>query len=87
MLVNEAAENKKITSNKDLLKLMNQKVLITKNLDDYTNLVDSVLTIFKRDGAVCMKNVLAYNRSLDFEDIDYSVANKIFNKSASLNEI
>jgi hypothetical protein len=86
MLVNEAAENKKITSNKDLLKLMNQKVLITKSLDDYTNLIDSVLTIFKRNGAVCIKNVLAYNRSLDFEDIDYSEANRIFNKPAALNE-
>lgn len=86
LLVTEAAENKKITSNKDLLKLMNQKVLITKNLDDYTNLIDSVLNIFKRNGAVCIKNVLAYNRSLDFEDIDYSEAKRIFNKSAAVNE-
>ena len=86
MLVNEAAENKKITSNKDLLKLMGQKVLITKNLDDYTNLIDSVLNIFKKNGAVCIKNVLAYTRSLDFEDIDYSDAKRIFNKSAAVNE-
>ena len=86
LLVTEAAENGKITSNKDLLKLMNQKVLVTKNLDDYTNLIDSVLNIFKRNGAVCIKNVLAYNRSLDFEDIDYSEAKRIFNKSAAVNE-
>jgi len=86
MLVSEAAENKKITSSKDLLKLMNQNVLITKSLDDYTNLIDSVLSIFKRNGAVCIKNVLAYNRSLDFEDIKYSDANRIFNKPTALNE-
>ena len=85
-LVNEAAENKKITSDEDLLKLMNQEVLITKCLDDYTNLIDSVLNIFKRNGAVCIKNTLAYSRPLDFEDIDYSDANKIFNKKGALNE-
>jgi hypothetical protein len=85
-LVSEAAENKKITSNKDLLKLMNQEALITKSLDDYVKIIDSVMTIFKRNGAVCIKNVLAYNRSLDFEDVDYSDAKKIFNKKAPLNE-
>jgi uncharacterized protein len=85
-LVSEAAEKKKITSNKDFLKLMNQEVLLTKSLDDYTNLVDSVLAIFKKEGAVCFKNVLAYNRTLDFEDIDYSTASRIYNKPGVLNE-
>jgi uncharacterized protein len=83
-LVSEAAENKKITSNSDLLKLMNKEVIITKTLDDYTNLIDSVLMVFKRNGAVCIKNCLAYDRSLYFEDIDYAEASRIFNKSATL---
>jgi uncharacterized protein len=86
MLVGEAAENKKITSNQDLLKLMNQQVLVTKGLDDYTNLIDSVLGIFKRKGAVCIKNSLAYSRSLDFEDVDHTEAVKVFNKTSVLDD-
>jgi uncharacterized protein len=96
-LVSTAAQNKEITSDKDLtdlpdpksqddnlLNLMNQDVIITKTLDDYTNLVDSVLNIFKRNGAVCMKNSLAYKRTLNFEDVDYADAVRIFNKSTTL---
>ncbi len=81
LLVGEAAENKRITSEKNLLKLMGQEVINTENLDDYLILIDSVLNIFKSNGAVCLKNVLAYSRSIDFEDIDYATASKIFNKA------
>jgi uncharacterized protein len=81
LLVNEAAENKKITSDKNLLKLMGTEVINTKNLDDYVTLVDSVLNIFKGSGAVCLKNVLAYSRSIDFDDIDYDTARKIYDKN------
>jgi hypothetical protein len=81
LLVNEAAENKKITSDKHLLKLMGKDAIAIENLDDYVNLVDSVLKIFKSKGAVTLKNVLAYSRSIDFEDIDYATASKIFSKT------
>jgi uncharacterized protein len=87
LLVNEAAENKKITSDKNLLKLIDRKEIITRNLDDYMNLVDTVLTIFKNNSAVSLKNVLAYSRSIDFDDIDYTTANTIFNKPDALNEL
>lgn len=60
---------------------MGQEVINTENLDDYLILIDSVLNIFKSNGAVCLKNVLAYSRSIDFEDIDYATASKIFNKT------
>jgi uncharacterized protein len=84
MLVNEAAENKKITSEKNLLKLIKQEELITESLDDYLKMVDSVIDIFKKSGAVCLKNVLAYSRSIYFEDVDYETAVSIYNKSAPL---
>jgi uncharacterized protein len=80
LLVNEAAENKKITSEKNLLRLFDREVINTANLDEYIKVVDSVINIFKRNGAVCLKNVLAYSRSVEFDDIDYSTANIIFNK-------
>jgi hypothetical protein len=84
LLVGEAAENKKIISEKNLLKLMNQDVLNTETLDDYIVLVDSVIKIFKNKGAICLKNVLAYSRPIDFEDVDYKTANDIFNKKTAL---
>jgi uncharacterized protein len=87
LLVNEAAENKKITSEKNLLKLMGQEVIHTENLEEYLALVDSVLTIFKGKGAVCLKNVLAYSRSIDFEDIDFESANRIYNKKGECDKL
>ena len=83
LLVNEAAGNKKITSDKNLLKLMHREVINTETLDDYITLVDSVIRIFKDKGAVCLKNVLAYSRSIDFEDIDYDTARKIYDKKGA----
>jgi uncharacterized protein len=83
-LVGEAAENKKVNSNKDLLSLMKSTELVTNTLDDYLKLVDSVLNIFKSKGAVCLKNTLAYNRSLDFEDVPYQDASTIYNKKVPL---
>jgi uncharacterized protein len=83
-LVGEAAEKKNITSNKNLLNLMKSTEIVTGNLDEYVKLVDSVLNIFKSKGAVCIKNTLAYSRSLDFEDVPYSIATGIYNKKGSL---
>jgi uncharacterized protein len=97
LLVSKAAQNKKITKDMDpvnlpdpksqdvnFLNFMNRDVVITKTLDDYTTVVDSVLNIFKRSGAVSMKNSLAYSRSLDFADVDYADAVRIYNKSTPL---
>ncbi len=83
-LVGEAAGKKKVTSNKDILKLMNTNEIITPDLDSYLHLVDSVLYIFKSKGAVCLKNTLAYSRTLDFEDIPYNDAVAVFNKKSPL---
>ncbi|HUX97275.1 MAG TPA: amidohydrolase family protein [Bacteroidales bacterium] len=85
LLVNEAAGNKKITSEKNLLKFMDQQEISTGSLDDYLKLVDSVIEKFKNKGAVCLKNVLAYSRSVYFEDVDYVTATKIYNKKEPLN--
>jgi hypothetical protein len=83
LLAGEAAENKKIISAAGLLKLMNRDVLTAENLDAYINIVDSVLNIFKNRGAVCLKNTLAYSRTLYFEDVPYLEANTIYNKKSS----
>lgn len=84
LLVNEAAANKKITSEKDLLKLLNKDELSSETLEEYLKIVDSVIDIFKEKGAVCIKNVLAYSRSIYFEDVDADTANRIYNKKGPL---
>ncbi len=85
-LIGEAARDKRSDTNKSLLKLMNREVLILKNLDDYISLTDSVLAVFKARGAVCIKNTLAYSRSIDFEDIDYAEARAIYAKPTPSDE-
>lgn len=84
MLVGEAAENKKITSAKGLLQLLNSQELATENFDDYLSVVNSVLGIFKNNGAVCIKNTLAYSRTIYFEDVTYGVASSLFAKKGEL---
>lgn len=85
-LVSEAAEFKKIVSNKNLLTFMQQDTISIKNLDDYVTLIDTVLNRFKRNGAVCIKSTLAYYRTLEFEDVDYADAARIFDKTTALND-
>jgi hypothetical protein len=84
MLVGEAAENKKITSARGLLQLLNRQELATENFDDYLSVVNSVLRIFKNNGAVCIKNTLAYSRSICFEDVPYEEASSLFAKKGKL---
>jgi uncharacterized protein len=83
-LVSEAAEHKKITSDKNLLGLMKSSEIYVANLDDYVNLVDKALNIFKSKGAVCLKNTLAYSRTLYFEDVSYEDAAALYNKKEPL---
>jgi hypothetical protein len=85
LLAGEAAENKKITSEKGLLQLMKATELPAADLDNYLRIVDSVLQIFKDRGAVCLKNTLAYSRTLDFEDVPYAEASSVFDRKVPLN--
>ena len=47
-------------------------------------LVDKVLAIFKSKGVVCLKNTLAYSRTIYFEDVSYEDAVKIFDQKEPL---
>jgi len=87
LLVGEAAEKKRIDSSQGLLRLMNKEELKPGSLNDYLAMTDSVLRIFRDHGAVCLKNTLAYSRSIDFEDVDSASATAIFKRSAPLDGI
>jgi hypothetical protein len=83
-LIGEAAANKKITSEKNLLKLMKTNEVQAATLDEYVALVDKVLDMFKSKGMVCIKNTLAYSRTLYFEDVPYDEAVKLYDQKETL---
>jgi uncharacterized protein len=84
LLVGESAVNKKITSEKNLLKLLNTSEVPAASLDEYLALVDRILEIFKSKGLVTLKNTLAYSRTLYFEDVSFDEANKIYDQKEPL---
>ena len=57
------------------------------NLDEYLAYCDHLFTQNVNNNAVCVKNSMAYSRTLFYEDIPYEEAEGIFNKpSASLSD-
>jgi hypothetical protein len=53
------------------------------NLDDYLRYCDFLFKKNVEHNAVCVKNSMAYSRSLDYEDIPYEEAKKLYDKSSS----
>lgn len=53
-----------------------------KTLDDYLLFCDHLYKKMIENKAVCVKNSLAYSRSLYFEDVPYKVAINLFKKSS-----
>ena len=51
-----------------------------QSLDDYLEYCDHLFHKNLDHKAVCVKNSLAYSRSLDFEDVPYEEARQLFNK-------
>ena len=52
----------------------------TSSLDDYLAILDRLLSEAKDKGAVCLKSTLAYNRTLDFENVPKERALVAFGK-------
>lgn len=52
------------------------------SLDDYLALLDRIFHEAKDKGAVCLKTTLAYQRTLDFEDVPRARAERVFGKPA-----
>jgi hypothetical protein len=54
-----------------------------KNLDDYLKYCSFLFQKNVEHNAVCVKNSMAYSRSLDYEDISYEEANALYEKPSS----
>jgi len=53
------------------------------NIDDYLAFCDYQFRKNVDHNAVCVKNSMAYSRSLDYEDVPYEVAQSLFKKSSA----
>ena len=54
-----------------------------ESLDDYLRFCDHLFKMNLESKAVCVKNSMAYTRSLDFEDVAIEVARELFKKPSS----
>ena len=54
-----------------------------KNLDDYLKYCDHLFSKNIEHNAVCVKNSMAYSRSLDYEDVPYDEASILYTRPAS----
>jgi len=50
------------------------------SLDDYVALLDKIVGEARRSDAICLKSTLAYNRTLDFENVPKARAESIFGR-------
>ncbi|MCC6795088.1 MAG: amidohydrolase family protein [Candidatus Hydrogenedentes bacterium] len=57
--------------------------LPTKTLDDYLAVLDRMFVKAKEAGAVCLKTTIAYERSLNFENVSRETAETVYGKVRS----
>jgi predicted TIM-barrel fold metal-dependent hydrolase len=57
--------------------------LKVESLDDYLAVLDRIFAEAKAKGAMCLKTTLAYQRTLDFEDVPRDRAAKVFGRPRS----
>jgi len=69
----------------DVFRLADEEGFSVKTLDEYLIFADHLLRKFRDRKAVCLKNSMAYDRELDFEDVPYAEAAALYpRESASL---
>ncbi|MCF6357480.1 MAG: amidohydrolase, partial [Draconibacterium sp.] len=56
-------------------------------LNDYLAFTDFMIQRAKQNGAVGIKNSMAYGRSLDYENVSRDRAKELFNKSPEINKV
>jgi hypothetical protein len=62
----------------NIFKLAEEEGEPIKILDDYLAAANRLLQKFKERNAVCLKNSMAYGRSLDYAEVSYEDAEKLF---------
>ncbi|MCD6596947.1 MAG: amidohydrolase family protein, partial [Bacteroidales bacterium] len=76
----ESLSAKDASINQNIYKLAKDEGYTIKSLGDYLSFVDILFEIFSDHNAVCLKNSMAYGRSLDYEYIPYEEAELLYEK-------
>ena len=79
----ERLSSKDASANQNIYKLAESENYIIKSLDDYLSFVDILFEKFSDHNAVCLKNSMAYGRTLDYEYVPYEEAKQLFTKASS----
>ncbi len=79
----ERLSSKDASSNQNIYKLAKIEGSTIESLDDYLSFVDILFEKFLDHDAVCLKNSMAYGRTLDYEYISYEEAKPLFAKASS----
>lgn len=87
-LVTAAAERSTLTRKdarleNNIYKLAEEEGYTIKTLDDYLSFADRLFDKFLEHKAVCLKNSMAYGRTLDFENVPYKRAKVLFRRSST----
>jgi hypothetical protein len=67
----------------NLFKFADQEGHPIKNLDDYLDFADHLFQLFMDNKVVCLKNSMAYGRTLSYEEVPYEQANSLFSRDSS----
>ena len=67
----------------EIYQLASKEGMQIESLGDYLRFCDHLFKMNVESRAVCVKNSMAYSRSLDFEEVSYEVASELFNKRSS----
>jgi hypothetical protein len=57
--------------------------IVVETLDDYLRYCDTLFARHYRNGMVCLKNPVAYQRTLFFEDVPYVEAKELFSRPSA----
>jgi hypothetical protein len=67
----------------DPYELAEKEGFAIKALDDYLDFADHIVRKALEHGSVCLKNTLAYRRTIDFENVPYEKAKELFEKPSN----
>ncbi len=83
-LVSHASEKPEKDSDKwGIYKEAEEAGYTIENFDDYLSFCEYLFEKNVRNKAVCVKNSMAYGRSLDYEDVPYETAAQLFSRPSS----
>jgi len=87
LVIQSSSKPSGVEEGPEIFQLASDKGMRIESLDDYLRFCDHLFKMNVESRAVCVKNSMAYTRSLDYEDVAIDQARELFRKpSSSLSE-